>query len=91
MHSDWDTRTCCPVWVRFRNTVRHVAEASTAPAFTEELQEELLLLGDIIALRAMGVSSRYPHLMPERSKKRREFGPLLHLANWGIWRTSRVR
>ena len=48
-----------------------VAEASTVSTFTEELQEELLLLGDITALRAMGVSSRYSHMMPERSKKHR--------------------
>ena len=59
-----------------------VAGASTAFMFNEKLQVDPLLFGDIIALRATGVFSKYSALMPVRSKNPQEV--------WCACRNSRI-
>ena len=45
-----------------------VRGTSTVSMFDEKLQADLLCLGDLIALRVMGVFSKYSLLIPARSK-----------------------
>ena len=49
-----------------------IAGTSTASAFNEKLQIDLLFLGDIIALRIMDMFSKYSLLIPARSKNPQE-------------------
>ena len=58
-----------------------IAKTSTLPMFNGELQVDPLFLGDLIALRVVDAFSKYPHLLPVRSKTPEE----VRDASYGAW------
>ena len=78
-----------------RQVCRAFAEAPRAPlartsTFSEKLQVDLLSLGDVIALRVMGVFPQYFLLLPVRSKNPQEmWGGLLQCVDRGYWATKK--
>ena len=78
------------------------AGISTVAAFNEKLQIDLLLLGDIVALRVMGASPENSHVIPVRAETPQEvrdasrsswigvFGPpfSIQMDEGGEWRNE---
>ena len=94
--SDWNNahlRTCvgeepaqCEVCQAFEKAPHFpAAGTSTAAMFHQNLNVDLLFLGDIIALHVMALSSKYSPLIPVRTKTPQEVRDAFYASRVGVF------